>query len=101
MDVRLKEVADEVRAAGLANGVSPDGLLQAVVLLVGLRTVAAKVACIANGDENGPSGLEALTIAVAGPGLHASLSDAVREHGSAVKHLADVIAFAFTDKETP
>ena len=92
METRLTEVLAEIRAAGLADGATADGLLQSAVLLSGLRAVACKVACISVGDADGPAGLEALAIAVSGVGLHQSLSDALKVNADALQAIAVVLA---------
>lgn len=99
MERGLTEIAAELKAAGIADGATPDATMLAVVLLSGLRELATQVEMVAHGDSDGPGGLEALTVGVSGTGLRDSVTKAIRAHGDAIRALAAALTPA--PKETP
>jgi hypothetical protein len=83
------EVLNELRSSG-ATGEE----MLAVAVLRGLELVAAEIRAVAHGDEEGPGGLEAVTVGIAGVGLRDSLAKAVRANATALQSVADAVTTA-------
>lgn len=86
MSRSFEQAAEEIRRA--SPGASPDAVAVAAVLALGLESLTAAVKCVAMGDSV-PAGLEAVAIAIAGPGLQTSLAGSIRSAVSALAEHAD------------
>lgn len=80
----LKSVAAELAAVDRE-------VLLAVAIVHGFELLSDEVRAISRGDDEGPGGLEALTVGVAGAGLRDSLTKAVRAHGANIQSVGDAL----------
>lgn len=77
-----------VEALSKSAGASADALVIGAAIVQGAELVCHTIHLIAEGDGQRPTGLEALSMAIAGPGLKTSLSSELSRIAAALEALA-------------